>query len=52
MWGKYCRIYPEFAQKNNNNALLKVQPIYENWLFDSPRQNEKQVVSDDRCTTN
>ena len=44
MWGKYCRIYPEVAQKNNNNALLKVQPIYENLLFDSPRQNEKQVL--------
>ena len=29
MWGKYCRIYPEFAQKTNN-ALLMVQPIYEN----------------------
>jgi hypothetical protein len=25
MWGKYCRIYPEFAQKTS--ALFKVQYI-------------------------
>ena len=31
-------------QQKNNNALLKVQPIYEHWLFDSLRQNEKQVL--------
>jgi hypothetical protein len=48
MWGKYCRIYPEFAKTKKKNTkktvlYLKVQSIYESCLFDSPRQNEKHV---------
>jgi hypothetical protein len=39
MWGKYCRIYPEFANKKTTVLYLKAQLIYENLLFDSPRQN-------------
>jgi hypothetical protein len=29
MWGKYCRIYPEFAT-TKNSALFNGTPIYEN----------------------
>ena len=28
MWGKYCRVYPEFAT-TKTVLYLKVQPIYE-----------------------
>jgi hypothetical protein len=30
MWGKYCRIYPEFANKKTTVLYLKAQLIYEN----------------------
>jgi hypothetical protein len=49
MWNKYCRIYPEFAQKNNNNALLKVQPIYENWLIAQDKMKSRFYKI--KCTT-
>ena len=55
LWSKICGVNTaeyiniQNLQQKKTVLYLKVQPIYENWLFDSPRQSEKQVYKI-KCT--
>jgi hypothetical protein len=44
MWGKYCRIYPEFAPKKPQQQCFIKGTTNIQTLTDSPTQNEKQVL--------
>jgi hypothetical protein len=41
MWGKYCRIYPEFAPKKTQQQCFIKGTTNIRKLTDSPRQNDR-----------
>jgi hypothetical protein len=44
MWGKYCRLYPEFALKTPQQQCFIKGTTNIRTLTDSPTQKEKQVL--------